>query len=79
MASPNIKIGCLNLNFFDRKTHKSLFVFLRIYSNAFHTESKIANLGSSQCGSAETNSARIHEDEGLIPGLTQWVKVPVLP
>ena len=29
---------------------------------------------SSCCGTAEMNPTRIHEEVGLIPGLTQWVK-----
>ena len=36
-------------------------------------------LGSSHCGSVVTNSTSIHEDVGLIPGLSQWVKDPALP
>ena len=33
---------------------------------------------SSRCGSVVTNLTTIHEDEGWIPGLTQWVKDLVL-
>ena len=29
---------------------------------------------SSCCGSVVTNLTSTHEDEGLIPGLTQWAK-----
>ena len=33
---------------------------------------------SSHCGAVEANPAGIHEDAGLIPGLTQRVEDPVL-
>ena len=32
------------------------------------------HLGSSLCGTAETNTTRNHEVAGSIPGLVQWVK-----
>ena len=36
-------------------------------------------MGSSLHGAAETNLISIHEDSGLIPGLTQQLKDPALP
>ena len=35
--------------------------------------------GTSYRGSVATNTTRIHEDTGLIPGLAQWVKDLALP
>ena len=35
--------------------------------------------GSSYGGSVVTSPTSMHEDSGLIPGLAQWVKDPVLP
>ena len=36
------------------------------------------DMGSSCCGSVETNPTSIHEDPGAIPGLSQWVQVLAL-
>ena len=40
---------------------------------------KNVRFGSFHCGSVVTNLTSICEDSGLIPGLTQLVKDPVLP
>ena len=44
-----------------------------VVNNTMLRTSKFAQ-GSSPCGSAETNLTAIREDEGLSPGLAQWVK-----
>ena len=48
------------------------------YSLVEETGQKIVTQGSSHHGSAVTNPTSIHEDSGLIPGLTQLVKDPAL-
>ena len=42
------------------------------------THPKYIYIGSSCRGAEETNPTRNHEVMGLIPGLTQWVKDPML-
>ena len=39
----------------------------------------IKTLWSSRHGTAGANPTRNHEVTGSIPGLTQWIKDPVLP
>ena len=45
-------------------------------ANSFNFSGSV--YGSSCCDSAVMNLTHIHEDVGLIPGLTQWVKDLVL-
>ena len=41
-------------------------------------EFKLLESGSSRCDAAETDPSSIHEDEGSIPGLGQWIGDPTL-
>ena len=49
-----------------RITQKNLFI-------------KQKQTGNSHCGSVVKNLTSIHEDAGVIPGLSQWVKALLLP
>ena len=56
---------------FKKKEHTSIRKKL--------TEKKINHGGDPFMAQWLTNMTSIHEDAGLIPGLTQWVKDLVLP
>ena len=63
---------------FDNKTSKeahSKTFLLHILRNNNKKNCK----RSSHCGTSEMNPTSNHKDTGSIPGLTQWVKDPVLP
>ena len=49
-----------------------------ILTKLLRTRDKEKNLGSSRHGAAEMSQTRNHEVVDWIPGLTQWVKDPVL-
>ena len=59
-----------------------VFENMRLHCWCFRMERfyiQTINQGSSHCGIAEMNSARIHEVAGSIPGFAQWVKNRALP
>ena len=64
--------------------HNLYVIKIRIASNIQFKKTNVLlnikmNKWSSHHGSVQTNLTSIHEDEGLIPGLSQWVKDLVLP
>ena len=61
------------------KTHLSLIgTLIKMAAEVDRILLKITQPRSSPRGTAETNPTRNHEVVGSIPGLTQWVKNPVL-
>ena len=59
------------------KKNNALIHFISYFST---TKSEpLTYLWSSRCGTVEMNPTSNHEVVGLIPGLAEWVKDPVLP
>ena len=48
------------------------------FFNETESDSKISKPGVPFMAQQLTNPTRIHEDEGSVPGLAQWVKDPAL-
>ena len=80
LKPPKVEACQLTLN-----THHPIFCCHRFSTSVGHVTSqakdvisKMINFWSSCYGWSITNSKSIHEEAGLIPGLAQWVKDPVL-
>ena len=81
MANRILRYSCSPSEEISQQRSKVEHIYYLVTSGKFNAVKdaiKSPGAGSSHCGAAEMSPTSIFKDEGLIPGLAQWVGDPML-